>query len=147
MVVPFEILVWVVQVQFFGSTIKAVYSSSPPTVSPSSVASTLPTLKQLVRHMLYFLPGGTSQPTPLTKSLLKGTTGQSSTLCPILVSIDVQTYNNCLKVHNTPLPSLSRTLYGPTRLENLIAVLTIWQALPETTPVTLNIPLPLRPLL
>ena len=147
MVVPFGILVSVVQVQFFGSTIKGVSSSSPPTVSPCYLALTLPTLKQLVRPMRYFLQGGTSQPTPLTKSLLKGITDQSLTLCPTLVSIDVRTYNNFLKVHNTPLPSLSRTFYGPTRLGNLIAALTIWQALPETTHVTLNIPLPLRPLL
>ena len=147
MVVPFEILGWAVQVQFFGFIIKAAYSSSPPTVSPSSLASTLPTPKQLARHMLFFSRGGTSQPTPLTKSSLKGTTGQLSTSCPIPVSIVVQTYNNCLKVHNTPLPFLSPALYGPTRLENLIAALTIWEALPETTPVTLNIPPPLRTLL
>ena len=147
MVVPFGILVSVVRVQFFGSTIKGVSSSSPPTVFPCYLALTLPTLKQLVRPMRYFLQGGTSQPTPLTKSLLKGTTDQSSTLCPTLVSIDVRTYNNFLKVHNTPLPSLSHTFYGPTRLGNLTAALTIWQALPETTHVTLNLPLPLRPLL
>ena len=147
MVALFGISVLAVQVQFFGSTIKGASSSSPPTASPSYLALTLPMLKQLVQLTRFYWQGGTFQPTPLTKSSLKGITDQSSTLCPTLVSIDELTYNNFLKVHNTPLPSLSRTFYGPIRLGSLTAALTIWQALPEITHVTLNLPLPPRPLL